>query len=116
MGRTRNQKSNTGDDEISEGDLSEGGRLIVKIIERKFDTIVTKLTEELKNRDCEVIDLGSEVNQLRIRLGRMEEKIDDAYAYERRDTIILSGNDVPSAKQGEIVSDIVCGVVRDKLN
>ena len=115
MGRTRNPKSNTGDDEISEDDLSEEGRLIVKIIERKFDTIVTKLTEELKNRDCEVNDLRSEVNQLRIKLGRMEEKIDDADAYERRDTIILSGNDVPSATQGEIVSDIVCGVVRDRL-
>ena len=115
MGRTRNPKSNTGDDEISEGDLSEEGRLIVKILERKFDTIVTKLTEELKNRDCEVNDLRSEVNQLRIKLGRMEEKIDDADAYERRDTIILSGNDVPSATQGEIVSDIVCGVVRDRI-
>ena len=115
MGRTRNPKSNTGDDEISEDDLSEEGRLIVKIIERKFDTIVTKLTEELKNRDCEVNDLRSEVNQLRIKLGRMEEKIDDADAYERRDTIILSGNDVPSATQGEIVSNIVCGVVRDRL-
>ena len=45
----------------------------------------------------------------------MEEKIDDADAYERRDTIILSGNDVPSATPGEIVSDIVCGVVRDRL-
>ena len=93
MGRTRNPKSNTGDDEISEGDLSEEVRLIVKIIERKFDTIVTKLTEELQNRDCEVNDLRSEVNQLRIKLGRMEEKIDDADAYERRDTITLSGND-----------------------
>ena len=45
----------------------------------------------------------------------MEEKIDDADAYERRDTIILSGNDVPSVTHGEIVSDIVCGVVRDRL-
>ena len=32
----------------------------MKIIERKFDTIVTKLTEELKNRDCEMNDLRSE--------------------------------------------------------
>ena len=56
-----------------------------------------------------------EVNQLRIKLGRMEEKIDDADACERRNTIILSGNDVLSATQGEIVSDIVCGVVRDRL-
>ena len=46
MGRTRNPKSNTGDDEISEDDLSEERRLIVKILERKFETIVTKLTEE----------------------------------------------------------------------
>ena len=115
MGRTRNPKSNTGDDEINECDLSEEGRLIAKIIERKFDTIETKLTEDLKNRDCEVNDLRSEVNQLRIKLGRMKEKIDDADAYERRDTIIISGNDVPSATHGEIVSDIVCGVVRDRL-
>ena len=86
-----------------------------EILERKFDTIVTKLTEELKNCDCEVNDLRSEVNQHRIKLGRMEEKIDDADAYERRDTIILSGSDVPSATHGEIVSDIVCSVDRDRL-
>ena len=115
MGRTRNPKSNTCDREISECDFSEEGRLIVEIIERKFDTIVPKLTEELKNRDCEVNDLRSEVNQLTIKLGRMEEKINNVDAYERRDTIILSGSDVPSETQGEIVSDIVCGMVRDNL-
>ena len=45
----------------------------------------------------------------------MEEKINEADAYKRRDTMILSGSDVPSATQGEIVSDIVCDVVRDRL-
>ena len=45
----------------------------------------------------------------------MEEKLDEADAYERRDTVILSGQDLPTATDGERSWCVVCSLVREKL-
>ena len=109
-------RRNTNDnDDINDSEISEDGRLIVMLIERKIDKIVAKFTEELNNRDKKIETLEQKVTQLQQNLGRLEEKLDEADAYERRDTIIFSGNDVLAAKTGEIVSDVVCAIVKDKL-
>ena len=44
----------------------------------------------------------------------MEEKLDEADAYERRDTVILSGQDLPTATDGERSCD-VCSLVKEKF-
>ena len=85
------------------------------LIERKIHKIVAKFTEELDNCDKKIETLEQKATLQQQNLGRFEEKLDEADAYERRDTIILSGNGVPAAKTGEIVSDVVCAIVKDKL-
>ena len=72
-------------------------------------------TEELNNRDKKIETLEQKVTRLQQNLGRLEEKLDESDAYERRDTIIFSGNGVPAAKTVEIVSDVVCAIVKDEL-
>ena len=109
-------RRNTNDnDYINDSEISEDGRLIVILIERKIDKIVAKFTEELNNRDKKIETLEEKVTQLQQNLGRLEDKLDEADVYERRDTIIFSGNCVPATKTGEIVSDVVCAIVKDKL-
>ena len=109
-------RRNTNDnDDINDSEISEDRRLIFMLIERKIDKIVAKFTEELNNRDKKIETLEQKVTQLQQNLGRLEEKLDEADAYERRDTIIFSGNGVLAAKTGEIVSDVVCAIVKDKL-
>ena len=59
------------------------------LIERKIDKILAKLTEELNNRDKKIETLEQKVTQLQQNLGRLEEKFDEADAYERRDNNFL---------------------------
>ena len=57
-----------------------------------MDAIVTKLTDEIGKRDERIDQLEQEVNRLKVNMRRMEDSLDEADAYERRDTLILSGN------------------------
>ena len=45
----------------------------------------------------------------------MSEKLDDADAYERRDTLIISGSAIPVVTPGERVADLVCEMVKQKM-
>lgn len=45
----------------------------------------------------------------------MEEKIDDADAYERRDTVIVSGKAVPTVTDGESCLQIVSDLLKNEL-
>ena len=76
--------------EYDEAELSEDGKLIVMILEQKMDAIVTKLTDEIGKRDERIDQLEQEVNRLKVNMRRMEDSLDEADAYERRDTLILS--------------------------
>ena len=49
------RRHNTNDnDDINDSEISEDGRLIVMLIERKIDKIVAKFTEEFNNRDKKI--------------------------------------------------------------
>ena len=101
--------------EYDEAELSEDGKLIVMILEQKMDAIVTKLTDEIGKRDERIDQLEQEVNRLKVNMRRMEDSLDEADAYERRDTLILSGKDIPPAVVGEVPSEVACDIVKHRL-
>ena len=47
------------------------------------------------------------MDTLKVQLSKLEEKADHSDAYERRDTVIVSGDGVPEVTGGEICSNIV---------
>ena len=106
----RKTRANT-DEDINEADLFEEGRLIVLLLEQKIEKIVSKFTSEVKDRDAKINHLKTEVDLLKQKVNKMEEKLDEADAYERRDTVILSGQDLPTATDGERSCDGVLCVV-----
>ena len=101
--------------EYDEAELSEDEKLIVMILEQKMDAIVTKLTDEIGKRDERIDQLEQEVNRLKVNMRRMEDSLDEADAYERRDTFILSGKDIPPAVVGEVPSEVACDIVKHRL-
>ena len=88
--------------------LSEDGKLIIAFIEHEFK----KFSE---SKDREVQELKDEVTGLRSEINTLKGQIDDADAYERRDTIIISGEKVPLVTPGEVGSEIVQRLVKDEL-
>ena len=81
---------------------------------------ITSSKEELKAqialKDEKISHLENEVTNLKKTVGKLQDKIEDNDAYERRDTIMVSGNALPNYSDGENAAEIVCRVVRSKLS
>ena len=95
--------------------LSEEGKLIVQLITDHNDILKSEFTEKIKEKDKEIAIVKSELNSVRTRLAQLEDRHDDAEAYERRDTLIISGDGVPEASLGENCTVIVSSMIREKL-
>ena len=59
--------------------------------------------------------MKEEIATLRKKVLDLEEKIDDNEAYERRDTVIFSGTDIPTAQEAEDTVKVITTLVKDKI-
>ena len=89
---------------------------IIGAMRAELDDFKSEMRSLLREREDEVTLLKSEVSDLRAKVLKLEVKLDDTDAYERRDTIVFSGEGIPESTQGENSSTIVCNLLRDKLN
>ena len=112
--------------------LSSDGKLIVSALlqelqnmrtdmNSKFDEIsslkadIVQLQSDSQTQSTQITSLKSEINTLRSTITKMEGEIDQADAYERRDTVIFSGDSVPTGRADEDSSDIIVNLVNKKL-
>ena len=73
------------------------------------------VVEMLAEKDAEIKFLKEEIVFLRKGVSAVEERCDVAEAYERRDTIIVSGPEMPNARDGENSAQVVCDVIKNKI-
>ena len=73
------------------------------------------VVEMLAEKDAEIKFLKEEIVFLRKGVSAVEERCDEAEAYERRDTIIVSGPEMPIARDGENSARVVCDVIKNKI-
>ena len=59
--------------------------------------------------------LEQEVVNLKHGMIKLNEKLNDAEAYERRDVLVVSGSAVPVVKQGENVFNVVSDMMKEKF-
>ena len=76
--------------------------------------LLTVRDEKITFLENSVIDLRNENKNLRSELVSVIDKLDSTEAYERRDTVIVSGA-VSPATQGEITKNVVIELIRDKI-
>ena len=67
-------------------------------------------------KDADIAALNAKVESLETKVLKLEEKVDDTDAYERRDTVVLSGDALPVAQPNENCSRIVCEQIRQNLH
>ena len=94
--------------------LSDEGEMIVSRLTDKIDEIYTKFESIILEKDKRIECLENELVTVKKNLLQVVEKVDDADAYERRDTVVLSGN-LPVYKTGENCSAIAQQLFKDKL-
>ena len=114
--RRLNRKENRSDETTQDDDMSEDGKKIVEAITLQLRALRIEFRERLEEKEKEITSLKEEVTKLKRTVSTLEEKLDDAEAYQRRDTLIFSGPGMPAGVIGENSPQIICDVLRNKLN
>ena len=95
--------------------LSPDGKLIVAAMSKQLQSMEERFTAVLTSKTNEIIELQEEVKILRGKIVKIEENIDESDAYERRDTLIFSGEKIPEFSTGEICPALVHEMVKNHL-
>ena len=89
--------------------ISEEGKTIVNTIVKAVQLIINQ-------KDQTIVKLQNHVTQLENRIIQLEDQVDEVNQYERRDTIIISGPNLPKEEHNEnIVDKTVCSI-KDNLH
>ena len=86
-----------------------------KNYEEMFQNMKQEFRTSLSERDAKVASLESEVSSLKNRLSEIEEKIEEGEAYEKRDTLIISGSKVPPVSLNENCLQVTRNIIREHL-
>ena len=84
---------------------------MIKAMREEF----SKMRQLLVSKDSEIASLKDKVSSLQTEIIKIKETIDDENAYERRDTVIFSGNSIPESSSGEDCISIVTNLLKNKL-
>ena len=102
--------------------LSSEGKLLATAMQKELAKMKQDYTKMIADKDSVIEDLQQQVAAMRTdidslqeRARKMEDNIDGADAYERRDTIVLSGPSLPVASAGENCVAKAIDVIKEKL-
>ena len=92
-----------------------GQPVTTEYLDRKFQDLEQKFMTMLQAKNDEIASLNEMVTSLKSKVSKLESSIDDADAYERRDTVIIAGSSIPNETAGEICTNLVTSIVKEKL-
>ena len=102
--------------------MSDESRFIInelnnrfKELNNSFDGLRRYFDDILAKKDEEILQLKTESTELKTRIIKLENTLDEEDAYIRRDSLIFSGNAIPTVTNGELCKNIVKSVVEEKL-
>jgi hypothetical protein len=106
--------------------LSTEADRIISAIREDFKAVEATMMEEVRllkeeflgqlpARPNEVRSLREELGVLRETVAKLEDRVDDSDAYERRDTLVISGPGLPQVTATEVCSTLVCSLIKEKL-
>ena len=88
-------------------------------MQTQFSNMVSRMQasfeEVCRRKDEEIAKLSSEVTSLKVQVVKLEEKIDENDQYERRDTLIFTGQDLPPVSTDENCVEVVKKIAQEKL-
>ena len=94
---------------------SSDSRIILSVLLNKFDELKCEFAAALQEKSLEISNLKEHVNLLQSKITSLELQMDEADSYERRDTLIMSGEALPLHSQGEVTSEVARALILDKL-
>ena len=106
---------------------SKDGKAIVPAVVALFQSYHSKLDDTfcslkedfiklVREKDKEITELKNSMNILQNRVSVLEDRIESNDSFERRDTLIFSGDNIPVQLSSENTSEIVCQLLATHLN
>ena len=103
-------------EEINQSELTAESKSIVALVNGKIETKFAELSASLIERDKKISLLEDELNTLKKHFKKLEEKLDEFEACDRKYSIIISGKSTPIYSSGEnakfIVNELLKSVLR----
>ena len=84
-------------------------------MKKQIDNLKSYFEEKLREQNVEIETLKETNKSLETRIARLEEKVDENDAYERRDCIVLSGEGIPASETGENCIEVARKLIVEKL-
>ena len=98
------------------GEMLTLTNIICKTIQTQFDNFFNKFENLNSAKDKLIGKLESKVSALEDKISQLETNIDDVDQYERRETIIISGPNLPDETTMENPSDIIVSTIKHHLH
>ena len=118
-GNRKRAKTSTGSNGSTDAevftDSSDISRRITQEINNKFAQFKEEMVALLDSKDSKIASLEEEIASLKKNLAAVDERCDEADAYERRDTVIVSGGELPVPAEGENCSQVFCNTIKNKV-
>ena len=93
-------------------DLMDSFKFCLDKMMENFQENIVKLCQE---RDTRIAAIEAENKTLETKIEKLETKIDDTEAYERRDTVVISGNAVPPVEKMENCAKLARQLIKEKV-
>ena len=84
-------------------------------LDSKFSSFKDEMLQMSIARDAKTAKLQEENLSLRKMIADQNVKIDEQDQYKRRESLVFSGDEVPSAIHDEDTTDIICSLINSKL-
>ena len=115
--KTNSKRKKLEERSFSEADspLKESGTSLLLKVEEKIAAVIEDFEKNISSERHHNNNNERRNRNFEKKVLDLEEKIDDNEAYERRDTIIFSGTDIPTAQEAEDTVKVITNLVRDKI-
>ena len=119
MGRRKKAVASTdseSDTSIDPDELNSEQKIVFSLFEQKLNAVVMDFKSIISAKDTMMDQMSAEISILRNKVMSLEDKLEDTEAYERRDTVIFSGSELPAVTDDEDCSKVITELLKDKVN
>ena len=95
--------------------LSEESKLIVSLLRDEIRLMKTELIDLVNSKNEKIVKCENEIVLLKTEVRKLKNELDHTDSYQRRETVILSGNGVPEGNNDENCKAVVCHLVKNQL-
>lgn len=95
--------------------MSAETRIIIEFMSEKLNNAINEIKNIIQQRDNTIDNLEQEIRNLKKDNLELRDRLDEVETYQRRNTLIITGDKTPIYAEGENVVNVALNVIREQL-